>query len=413
MSTRKVVPETNTQAYSRIKLEEKAASELARIQSQLDRENRSLKRDITKQVSSAAVTMSEQEVLIEKQRELIAEQREVLANFALMHMEYFSNIDLHKRAGESRHLDIIAAKQKLVQVELEAWLVKLKLKRLDLEALKNAHGDSITRSSTEKEMLYTEPISNQPTISSMTNEDMSYQCILTKFPSPFDDQDKQHNILSKTDVEPELIPTLSKMRASDFLMEQSETGNSVSDASSTAEETQEASSTIEAAQQATLDIKDIHSKLHHGPESEAFSQAFILGREIPIVSTVAVPTNSIHSPEHPVPWTDVLGEESLSSLSLAKIRQPQRLVEATAKIDELNRFLREVRSRQGCRELTEAERVGDWSQGIPCDCGNWDLGPPVCSYYHLIQQLGKTFQRHFKYLFRHRSESYVSIIFPR
>ena len=110
------MPETNTQAYSRIKLEEKAASELARIQSQLDRENRSLKRDITKQVSSAAVTMSEQEVLIEKQRELIAEQREVLANFALMHMEYFSNIDLHKRAGESRHLDIIAAKQKLVEV---------------------------------------------------------------------------------------------------------------------------------------------------------------------------------------------------------------------------------------------------------------------------------------------------------
>jgi len=180
MSTKKVVPETSTQAYSRIKAEEKAASELARIQSQLERENRSLKRDITKQVSSAAVTMSEQEALIEEQRGKIAEQKEELAKFALMQKEYFSNIDIHKKADESRQLDIIAAKQKLVQAELQAKQAELESKRIDLEALKYAHDNPATRTSTDKKATHAKLGSSQPTFSGNSKDGMTIrQWVLT------------------------------------------------------------------------------------------------------------------------------------------------------------------------------------------------------------------------------------------
>ena len=40
-----------------------------------------------------------------------------------------------------------------------------------------------------------------------------------------------------------------------------------------------------------------------------------------------------------------------------------------------NKFLRDYRKSRGCRELTQAELDGDWSQSLPCGCGNCDLGP--------------------------------------
>ena len=60
---------------------------------------------------------------------------------------------------------------------------------------------------------------------------------------------------------------------------------------------------------------------------------------------------------------------------MIKGRQRQKLAEVTARVGEINRFLREVRLKRGCRELTEAEWAGDWDQSIPCVCGNCDLGP--------------------------------------
>ncbi len=117
--------------------------------------------------------MSEQEALIEEQRGKIAEQKEELAKFALMQKEYFSNIEMHKKADESRQLDIIAAKQKLVQAELEA-------KRMDLEALKYAHDNPATRTSTDKKAAHAKLGSSQPTFSGNSKDGMTIrQWVLT------------------------------------------------------------------------------------------------------------------------------------------------------------------------------------------------------------------------------------------
>ena len=124
-----------------------------------------------------------------------------------------------------------------------------------------------------------------------------------------------------------------------------------------------------------LDRINKHNKLRHEQQLEAVFQACTWNEEIPTGPTASTTPDSIHSPEPPVSWTDRYGENSLPFINLTINGQRKKHAETTAKVDELNRFLREVRMRRGCRELTESERLGDWSQSIPCSCGRCDLGP--------------------------------------
>jgi ATPase subunit of ABC transporter with duplicated ATPase domains len=148
MSTKKFVTETNTQVYSRIKAEEKAASDLTQIQQQVDRQNRSLKREMSNQASDTAEAESLREALL-----TIAAMKEDLAKFQVMEKEYYSNIKIHAdaklHADESRQLEIIAANHRLKQTELR--ILK--------------YDNPTGRTSTEKKVLNAKLGASQPTFS--------------------------------------------------------------------------------------------------------------------------------------------------------------------------------------------------------------------------------------------------------
>jgi hypothetical protein len=114
------VTETNTQVFSRIKAEEKAASDFTQIQQQVYRQNRSLKREMSKQASDTAEAESLREALL-----TIAAMMEDLAKFQVMEKEYYSNTKIHAdaklHADELRQLEIIAANHRLKQTELEIF----------------------------------------------------------------------------------------------------------------------------------------------------------------------------------------------------------------------------------------------------------------------------------------------------
>jgi ribosomal protein S24E len=143
------VEATNTQVYSRIKAEEKAASDLTQIQQQVDRQNRSLKREMSKQASDTAEAESLREALL-----TIAAMKEDLAKFQVMEKEYYSNIKIHAdaklHADESR------------QLEIEA---NHRLKQAELEIFKYAHDNPTGRTSTEKKVLNAKLGASQPTFS--------------------------------------------------------------------------------------------------------------------------------------------------------------------------------------------------------------------------------------------------------
>jgi hypothetical protein len=145
MSTKKFVTETNTQVYSRFKIEEKAASELAQSQQQIERENRSLKRVMSKQYSSTAERMSEEalkevfaehwvesiKVALRTQLLLIQKEKEIYNNIKIQAETTKIQVD----ANESRQWDISVAKQRLVQTELEALLAKAELRLMKLRVM--------------------------------------------------------------------------------------------------------------------------------------------------------------------------------------------------------------------------------------------------------------------------------------
>jgi hypothetical protein len=75
----------------------------------------------------------------------------------------------------------------------------------------------------------------------------------------------------------------------------------------------------------------------------------------------------------PSVWSDGLGATSLAIIeSAAKRKEQQKIAFVEAKLAEANKYLRDYRKSKGCRELTQAELDGDWSQSISCGC---DLGP--------------------------------------
>ncbi len=136
--------------------------------------------------------------------------------------------------------------------------------------------------------------------------------------------------------------------------------------------------------------------------------------KIPKVSTVSTNPDAIHSPEPPVCWIDEYGEESLPFINLAINGQRKKRAETTAKVDEYNRFFREVRIRRGCSELTEAERLGVWGQSITCSFGRCDLGPRQPSSLQLLaldsavgQNIPRSFQGFVATPVREFSENYT------
>ena len=83
--------------------------------------------------------------------------------------------------------------------------------------------------------------------------------------------------------------------------------------------------------------------------------------------------DSMHPPRD---WSDGLSAASLAIIdSAVKKRQQQKTDFVNSKLADANKYLRDYRKSRGCRELTQAELDGDWSQSEPCCCGSCDLGP--------------------------------------